>query len=61
MDRAFANAVILEALERDPERVAEVIANVARAMEAKGHSEEEIEAAIDELPDELIGCDQPRH
>jgi hypothetical protein len=61
MDRAFANAVILEALARDPERVSEVIANVARAMEAKGHSEEAINAAIDELLEELMGRDQPRH
>jgi hypothetical protein len=61
MDRVFANAVILEAIERDPERVSEVIANVARAMETKGHSEEEIDAAVDELLDELIGCGQARH
>jgi hypothetical protein len=58
---AFANAVILEARARDPERVSEVIANVARAMEAKGHSEEEINAAIDELLDELMGRDESRH
>jgi hypothetical protein len=61
MDRAFANAVILEALARNPERVCEVIADVALAMEAKGHSAEEIDAAVAELLDELVGCKHPRH
>jgi hypothetical protein len=61
MERAFANAVILEALKRDPERVAEVIANVARAMQAKGHSEEEIEAAIEELLKDLEAKPNTRH
>ena len=61
MDRAFANTVILAALRRDPERVCEVIADVARSMEAKGHPAEEIDAAVAELLDELMGRDQPRH
>jgi hypothetical protein len=61
MNRTFADTVILTALRRDPERVSEVIANVARELEAKGHSAEDIDAAVDELLDELMGCDQPRH
>jgi SOS response regulatory protein OraA/RecX len=61
MDRDFANAVINFALWRDPERVCDVIADVARQLQAKGYSIEEIEAAIDELADELSGHGQPRH
>ena len=52
MDRDFADAVINFALRRDPERVAEVIANVSCQLEAKGYSAQEIAAAIDELLDE---------
>jgi hypothetical protein len=48
-------------LWRDPERVAEVIANVSCQLEAKGYSAQEIAAAIDELLDELNGHGQPRH
>jgi hypothetical protein len=61
MDRDFANAVINFALSRDPERVAEVITEVASQLQAKGYSAEEIAAAIDELVDELNGQGQPRH
>jgi hypothetical protein len=61
MDHDFANAVINFALWRDPERVAEVIANVSCQLEAKGYSAQEIAAAIDELLDELNGHGQPRH
>ena len=61
MDRDFANAVINFALWRDPERVAEVIANVSCQLEAKGYSAQEIAAAINELLDELNGHGQPRH
>ena len=61
MDRDFANAVIDFALWRDPQRVAEVIANVSCQLEAKGYSAQEIAAAIDELLDELNGDHQPRH
>ena len=61
MDRDFAKAVINFALWRDPERVAEVIANVSCQLEAKGYSAQEIVAAIDELLDELNGHGQPRH
>ena len=59
MDRDFANAVINFALWRDPERVSEVIADVAEQLQAKGYSAEEIEAAIGELVDELNA--RPRH
>jgi hypothetical protein len=55
MDRDFANAVIDLALWRDPQRVAEVIANVSCQLEAKGYSAQEVAAAIDELLDELNG------
>ena len=61
MDRDFANAVINFALWRDPERVSEVIADVADQLQAKGYSTAEIAAAVDELLDELSGKDQPRH
>ena len=61
MDHDFANAVINFALWRDPERVAEVIANVSCQLEAKGYSAQEIAAAINELLDELNGHGQPRH
>jgi pyridoxal biosynthesis lyase PdxS len=61
MDRDFADAIINFALWRDPERVAEVIAEVAGQLEAKGYPAYEIAAAIDELLDELNGDGQPRH
>jgi hypothetical protein len=59
MDHDFANAVLNFALWRDPERVAEVIANVSCQLEAKGYSAQEIAAAIDELLDELNGHAAP--
>jgi SOS response regulatory protein OraA/RecX len=61
MDRDFANAVINFAVWRDPDRVSKAIADVAGQLQAKGYSAEEIEAAIDELVDELNGQGQPRH
>jgi hypothetical protein len=61
MDRDFADAIISFSQWRDPERVSEVIANVDRELRAKGHSAEEIAAAVDELLDELNGKGQPRH
>jgi hypothetical protein len=62
MDRAFANAMILEALEHDPERVFEVIADVARSLAESGrYSAEEISAAVEELLQELERHQQPRH
>jgi hypothetical protein len=60
MDREFADAVIDFTLWCDPERVAEVIAEVAGQLEAKGYSAQEIAAAIDELLDELNGDRLPR-
>ena len=62
MDRGFENAIILEVLENDPERVKEAIANVARSLAESGrYSAEEISAAVDELLKELEGDQQPRH
>ena len=61
MDRDFANAVINFALWHDPERVRDVITDVASELQAKGYSAEEIEAAIDELVGELNGHGQPRN
>jgi SOS response regulatory protein OraA/RecX len=61
LDRDFANAVIQFAVWRDPARVCEVIAEVNRALQAKGYSAEDIAAALDELLDELEGCGQTRH
>jgi hypothetical protein len=62
MDRDFANAIILEALEYDPERVKKAIADVARSIAESGrYSAEEISAAVGELLQELEGHDQPRH
>ena len=47
MDRAFADAIILVALGRDPERVSDVIADVARSLIESGrYSDEEVNAAI---------------
>jgi hypothetical protein len=61
MDRDFANAVIQFALWLDPAHVCEVIADVNRALEAKGYSAEDIAAALDELLNELEGSGQTRH
>jgi hypothetical protein len=48
MDRAFADAIILVALGRDPERVSDVIADVARSLIESGrYSDEEVNAAIE--------------
>ena len=62
MDGAVANAIIREALEHDPERVKETIADVARSLAESGrYSAEEISAAVDELLQELEGYQKPRH
>ena len=53
MDRAFADAVIRAAVQRDPEHVSEVIAEVARTLIESGHPEEEVRAAVEELQAEL--------
>ena len=61
MDRAFADAIILVALGRDPERVSDVIADVARSLIESGrYSDEEVNAAIEQLA-ELDGHGKPRH
>ena len=61
-ERAFANAVIVEGMKRDPERAREVIADVAHTFAESGrYSAEEVSAAIDELLGELEAHGQPRH
>ena len=61
-ERAMANAVIVDGLKRDPERVAEVIAHAARAFAESGrYSAGEVSAAIDELLGELEAHGRPRH
>ena len=59
-ERAFANAVIVEGMKRNPERAREVIADVARSF-AERYSAEEVSAAVDQLLGELEAHDQPRH
>jgi hypothetical protein len=53
MDRAFADAVILAALERDPELVSKVI-------ESERYSDKEVRGAIEELQAELESHGKPR-
>jgi hypothetical protein len=61
MDRAFADAVILAALERDPEHVSKVIAKVARSLiESGSYSDKEVRGAIEELQAELESHGKPR-
>ena len=61
-ERAFANAVIVEGMKRNPERAREVIANVVRSFSESGrYSVEEVSAAVDQLLGELEAHDQPRH
>jgi len=47
-ERAFANAVIVEGMKRNPERAREVIADVARSF-AERYSADEVSAAVDQL------------
>ena len=62
MDRTFADAIILDALSHDPERVRDAVAKVAREFVESGrYSAEEVTAAVDELRDELEGHLQPLH
>ena len=62
MDRTFADAIILDALSHDPERVRNAVAKVAREFVESGrYSAEEVTAAVDELRDELEGHLQPCH
>jgi hypothetical protein len=57
--RALADAIIRQALKRNPERLGTVIADVACSFAKEGrYSAEEIKAAIDELLDQLR---LPRH
>jgi hypothetical protein len=58
-ERAMANAIIVDGLRRDPERVYKVLATVARSL-ADRYSAAEVSAAIDELVGELEAHDQPR-
>ena len=60
-DRDLADAIIADALKNRPGRLREVIENVARDLEAKGRSPAEIEAAIDELLDEMKQRLETRH
>jgi hypothetical protein len=61
-ERAFANAVIVEGMKRNPERAREVIAHVAHTFAESGrYSAEEVSAAIDELLGALEAHGQPRH
>jgi|tagenome__1003787_1003787.scaffolds.fasta_scaffold19980530_2 hypothetical protein len=59
-ERAMANAVIVDSLKRDPERVYQVLATVARSF-ADRYSAAEVSAAIDEFLGELEALDRPRH
>jgi len=60
-ERAFANAVIVDGLTRDPERAREVIAHVTRSFVESGrYSAEEVSAAVDQLRGELEAYDHPR-
>jgi hypothetical protein len=60
-ERAFANSVIVDGLNRDPERAREVIAQVTRSFVESGrYSAEEVRAAVDELLGELEAHGQPR-
>jgi hypothetical protein len=60
-ERAFANAVIVEGLKRNPERARQVIAHVARSFAESGrYSAEEVSAAIDQLLGELEAYGRPR-
>jgi hypothetical protein len=61
MDRAFADAIILVALGRDPERVSDVIADVARSLIESGrYSDEEVNAAIEHWMDTASGVTEAK-
>ena len=62
MDRTVADAIILDAQSRDPERVRDAVAKIAREFVESGrYSAEEVTAAVEELRDELEGHLQPLH
>ena len=56
----MANAIIADGLRRDPERVYQVLATLARLL-AENYSAAEVSAAIDKLLGELEAHDQARH
>jgi K+/H+ antiporter YhaU regulatory subunit KhtT len=58
-ERAFANAVIVEGMKRNPKRAREVIAAVTRSL-AERYSVEEVSAAVDQLLGELEAHGQRR-
>jgi len=54
MLRAFADAVISEAIQRDPNHVVQVILQVLDRFQAEGrYSAQELEAAVEVLLDDL--------
>jgi hypothetical protein len=60
MDRTLADAIILHALSRDPERVRDAVAKVARDfVESGSYSPEEVTAAVDELVTNWRGTFSP--
>ena len=59
--RDLADAIIADALKNRPGRLREIIEKVARELEAKGRSRAEIDAAIEELLDEMKDRLQTRH
>jgi DNA-directed RNA polymerase specialized sigma24 family protein len=59
-ERAFANAIIADGLKRNPARVRDVIADVARSFTER-YSAEEVSAALDQPLGELEAHDQLRH
>jgi hypothetical protein len=60
-ERAFANAVIVEGMRRNPKRAREVIAHVAHTFTESGrYSAEEVSAALEQLLGELEAHGQPR-
>jgi hypothetical protein len=50
--RAHANSIILAALEQDPERVSRAMARALESLEGR-YSRDELEAALEELVNEL--------
>ena len=61
MHRAFADAIIREALEANPDHLRGVMEKVARSLQERGCSTEEIEAAMNALLDELEAPREPAH
>src|SRR4051812_11580660 len=60
-ERAISHAIIADALKRDPAGLAEVVVNVVRSFAESGrYSAGEVNAAIDELLEELEAHNQTR-